>query len=148
VRPGFEGGQIPLVRRAPRLRGFKNPTRVEFLAVNLDTIADRFPAGSTVDASRASTSACSIEDVNQPFKVLCRGELPHALTVTGAAAVGGREGGDHRGRRFVRGAGSGRPHAAQPVHRRKAGTGGCTTSRWPPRRTRTSRPGGLTGHGH
>lgn len=80
VRPGFEGGQIPLVRRLPHLRGFKNPTRVEFLAINLDTLADRFEAGAVVDAE-ALAAARLIEDVNQPFKVLARGEVSHALTV-------------------------------------------------------------------
>jgi large subunit ribosomal protein L15 len=80
VRPGFEGGQIPLVRRAPTLRGFKNPTRVEFLAVNIDMLADRFPAGSTVDGSTLFNERL-LNSPNQPFKVLSRGELPHALTV-------------------------------------------------------------------
>ncbi|MFA7249152.1 MAG: 50S ribosomal protein L15 [Dehalococcoidia bacterium] len=80
VRTGFEGGQIPLVRRVPHLRGFKNFTRVEFQAVNLGTLAERFPAGSTVDA-QALASARLIDDVEAPFKVLGRGELGHALTV-------------------------------------------------------------------
>jgi len=81
VRPGFEGGQISVVRRLPHLRGFKNPTRVEFQAINLGTLADRFEAGSTVDA-QALAAARLIEDVNQPYKILARGELAHALKVT------------------------------------------------------------------
>lgn len=81
VRPGFEGGQISVVRRLPHLRGFKNPTRVEFQAINLGTLADRFEAGSTVDA-QALAAARLIENVNQPYKILARGELSHALTVT------------------------------------------------------------------
>lgn len=88
VRPGFEGGQIPLVRRLPHLRGFKNPTRVEFLAINLDTLADRFEAGAVVDAE-ALAAARLIEDVNQPFKVLARGEVSHALTVKAPRLSGG-----------------------------------------------------------
>ena len=80
VRAGFEGGQIPLVRRIPHLRGFRNPTRVEFQALNLGTLADRFPAGATVDAA-ALVAARLIDDLGQPFKVLNRGELAHALTV-------------------------------------------------------------------
>jgi len=80
TRPGFEGGQIPMVRRLPHLRGFKNPTRVEFQAINLDVLADRFPAGSTVDGA-ALAEARLIDDVNQPYKILARGELSHALTV-------------------------------------------------------------------
>jgi large subunit ribosomal protein L15 len=81
VRPGFEGGQIPLVRRVPHLRGFKNFTRVEFQAVNLDTLAERFPAGSTVDAA-ALAAVRLIDDVKAPFKVLSRGAIGHALTIT------------------------------------------------------------------
>lgn len=81
VRPGFEGGQISVVRRLPHLRGFKNPMRVEFQAVNLGTLAERFEAGSTVDA-QALAAVRLIEDVNQPYKILARGELAHALTVT------------------------------------------------------------------
>ena len=81
VRPGFEGGQIPLVRRVPHLRGFKNFTRVEFQAVNLDTLAERFPAGSTVDAA-ALASARLIDDVAAPYKVLSRGAIGHALKVS------------------------------------------------------------------
>jgi large subunit ribosomal protein L15 len=80
VRPGFEGGQISVVRRLPHLRGFKNPTRVEFQAVNLGTLSDRFEAGATVNAETLAAVRL-IEDVNQPFKILARGELAHALTV-------------------------------------------------------------------
>ena len=80
VRPGFEGGQIPLVRRVPHLRGFKNFTRVEYQAVNLGTLAERFPAGSTIDA-QALAALRLIDDVAAPFKVLSRGEIGHALTV-------------------------------------------------------------------
>jgi len=80
TRPGFEGGQIPMVRRLPHLRGFKNPTRVEFQAVNLGVLAERFEAGSTVDAESLA-AARLIDGVNQPYKVLARGELTHALTI-------------------------------------------------------------------
>ena len=80
VRPGFEGGQNPLVRRVPQLRGFRNANRVEFQAVNLGTLAERFPAGAMVDG--ASLAALRLIDhADQPFKVLNRGELHHALTV-------------------------------------------------------------------
>lgn len=80
VRAGFEGGQIPLVRRIPHLRGFRNFTRVEFQAVNLGTLAERFPAGTVVDAD-VLAAARLIDDPQQPFKVLARGEIAHALTV-------------------------------------------------------------------
>lgn len=81
VPAGFAGGQISVVRRLPRLRGFKNFTRVEYQAVNLDDIGDRFEAGSTVDAE-ALAALRLIDDPASPFKVLARGELSHALTVT------------------------------------------------------------------
>ena len=48
VRAGFEGGQMPLVMRLPKLRGFKNPERVEFRAVNVATINALFPQGGSV----------------------------------------------------------------------------------------------------
>src|SRR5215210_7984308 len=48
VKPGFEGGQTPLHRRTPKARGFRNPFRVEYAVVNLDTL-EGFDAGATVD---------------------------------------------------------------------------------------------------
>lgn len=80
VRPGFEGGQIPLIRRLARKPGFRNPSRVEFQAVNLRDLAARFAAGATVDAE-ALAAARLIDDPGEPFKVLADGELGHALTV-------------------------------------------------------------------
>ena len=80
VRPGFEGGQMPLIRRLTHRRGFRNPFRVEFQAVNLRDLAARFPSGATVDAE-ALAAVRLIDDANAPFKVLASGELTHALTV-------------------------------------------------------------------
>jgi large subunit ribosomal protein L15 len=48
VRAGFEGGQLPLVMRLPKLRGFKNPERVEYQPINVSTINALFPKGGTV----------------------------------------------------------------------------------------------------
>ncbi len=48
VRAGFEGGQTPLHMRLPKLRGFRNPNRVEFQPVNVGRIAELFPQGGTV----------------------------------------------------------------------------------------------------
>ena len=48
VRAGFEGGQLPLVMRLPKLRGFKNPERVEYQPVNVSTINSLFPKGGNV----------------------------------------------------------------------------------------------------
>ncbi len=80
VRVGFEGGQMPLIRRISHRRGFRNASRIEFQAVNLSDLA-RFPAGATVDGA-ALAAMRLIDDAATPFKVLARGELPHALTVT------------------------------------------------------------------
>ena len=80
VRPGFEGGQIPMVRRLPRLRGFKNFTRVEYQAVNISALEQRFDVGATVDGETLA-AARLIESPVTPFKVLGRGELTKALTV-------------------------------------------------------------------
>ena len=80
VRPGFEGGQIPLIRRLARKPGFRNFSRVEFQAVNLRDIAARFEAGAEVDGA-ALAAARLIDDPDEPFKVLADGELGHALSV-------------------------------------------------------------------
>ena len=48
VRAGFEGGQLPLVMRLPKLRGFKNPERVEYQPINVSTINELYPKGGTV----------------------------------------------------------------------------------------------------
>jgi large subunit ribosomal protein L15 len=79
IRPNFEGGQLPLTKRMPRLRGFKNARfRVEYEAVNLSTLA-RFEAGSTV--SPETLRAAGIIKTARPVKILAGGELEHALTV-------------------------------------------------------------------
>ncbi|GAA4606478.1 50S ribosomal protein L15 [Actinoallomurus liliacearum] len=48
VPAGFEGGQMPLIRRVPKLKGFKNPFRVEYQVVNVAKIAELFPEGGEV----------------------------------------------------------------------------------------------------
>ena len=80
VRPGFEGGQIPLIRRLARKPGFRNPFRVEFQAVNLRDLEARFEPGAVVDAE-ALAALRLIDDPGEPFKVLGQGELTRALTV-------------------------------------------------------------------
>ena len=80
IRPGFEGGQNPLVRRLPRLRGFLNFRRVDFQPVNLEDLTQHFEAGAAVDAA-ALVAARLLHDVDEPFKVLSRGELPYALEI-------------------------------------------------------------------
>jgi large subunit ribosomal protein L15 len=75
---GFEGGQMPLHRRVPK-RGFNNIFRVEFDVVNLDTLEERFEAGSevTIDLLRERGLVGRAGRV----KVLARGEISKALTV-------------------------------------------------------------------
>ncbi|MXW56709.1 MAG: 50S ribosomal protein L15 [Gemmatimonadales bacterium] len=80
VRPGFEGGQIPLIRRLGRKPGFRNPFRTEFQAVNLRDLQDRFAAGDVVDGESLAALRL-IDGPEEPFKVLGDGELTHALTV-------------------------------------------------------------------
>jgi large subunit ribosomal protein L15 len=75
---GFEGGQMPLHRRVPK-RGFHNPFRTEYDVVNLDTLADRFDAGTDVTPEllreRGLVGRAGL------IKVLGRGDIAKALTV-------------------------------------------------------------------
>ena len=74
---GFEGGQMPLQRRIPKLKGFKNPNRVEFAVVNVETLARYFEG----DVDPAALSAHGLVRKGRPVKVLARGELDKALIV-------------------------------------------------------------------
>ena len=83
VPVGFEGGQMPIHMRLPKLKGFKNPFKVEFQVVNLDRLSQLFPDGGSV----------SVEDLvakgavrrNQPVKVLGQGEIDVAVQVSAHA---------------------------------------------------------------
>jgi large subunit ribosomal protein L15 len=77
VRPGFEGGQMPLMRRVPKLKGFTNPFRVEYAVVNLDVLEGFDGNEITPDALRSKGLVAKQGLV----KVLGRGELSRALTV-------------------------------------------------------------------
>jgi len=76
---GFEGGQMPLHRRVPK-RGFHNPFRVEYEVVNLDTLAERFEAGTVVTPELLRERGM-VSRGKQRVKVLARGEIDKALTV-------------------------------------------------------------------
>jgi large subunit ribosomal protein L15 len=76
---GFEGGQMPLHRRVPK-RGFHNPFRVEYQVVNLDTLAERFDAGTVVTPELLAKHRL-VASAAKPLKVLGRGEIAKALTV-------------------------------------------------------------------
>ncbi|WP_026820457.1 50S ribosomal protein L15 [Arthrobacter castelli] len=83
VRPGFEGGQLPLHMRLPKLRGFKNPFRVEFQVVNLDKISELYPDGGEVSVE--SLVANGAVRKNQPVKVLGSGDIDVKVDVTADA---------------------------------------------------------------
>jgi large subunit ribosomal protein L15 len=78
--PFFEGGQLPFVRRMPQRRGFKNLFRVEYSIVNVERLSG-FRKGSRVDPA-ALVKAGIIKSAESPVKVLGRGELDKALTVS------------------------------------------------------------------
>ncbi|CAM3517892.1 50S ribosomal protein L15 [Nocardioides dubius] len=86
VSAAFEGGQMPLHMRLPKLKGFKNPFKVEFQVVNLDKISSLFPEGGAI----------AVEDLvakgavrsGQPVKVLGQGEISVAVQVSANAFSG------------------------------------------------------------
>ena len=86
VSPAFEGGQMPLHMRLPKLKGFKNRFRTEYQVVNLDKIADRFPQGGTVGVE--DLVAKGLVRDNNLVKVLGGGDLSVALQVTAHAFSG------------------------------------------------------------
>ena len=81
VRPGFEGGQMPLIRRVPK-RGFTNPFKAAAQAVNLKALASF--AGREVTAASLAEAGI-VREAGRPVKVLGDGEAPHGLVVRGLA---------------------------------------------------------------
>ncbi|MBI5303567.1 MAG: 50S ribosomal protein L15 [Chloroflexi bacterium] len=79
IKPYFEGGQLPLVRRLPHTRGFKNLSRVEYSPINLDMLNAKFDTGAEVTPD-ALVARGLVQDAAR-VKVLGRGELTKALTV-------------------------------------------------------------------
>ena len=86
VRPGFEGGQMPLHMRLPKLRGFKNPNRVEYQPINVGRIAELFPAGGAVTVE--DLIAAGAVRKNQLVKVLGGGDVDIKLEITADAWSG------------------------------------------------------------
>ncbi len=85
VPAGFEGGQMPLKQRVPKLKGFTNPFRVEYSAVNLDTLeelADRLAGPEGIKATPESLAAAGAVRANVFVKVLARGEITRKIDVT------------------------------------------------------------------
>ena len=80
VRPGFQGGQLTSVMRAPKLRGFTNPFRVEYQVVNVGRLGELYPKGGDVTVSDLVAKGAVRK--NQKVKVLADGDVNVALTVT------------------------------------------------------------------
>ena len=80
VKIGFEGGQMPLHMRTPKLRGFKNPFRVEYQVVNLDKLAELYPAGG--DVTIVDLVSKGAVRKNEKVKVLGNGDIGVKLNVT------------------------------------------------------------------
>jgi large subunit ribosomal protein L15 len=73
----FEGGQMPLQRRVPKLKGFTNPNRVEYAPINVELLAKHFDGEVTPEALYAH----GLAHKGRPVKVLARGEIDKALVV-------------------------------------------------------------------
>ncbi|MFM1957655.1 MAG: ribosomal protein [Actinomycetota bacterium] len=80
TRLGFEGGGVNLVMRTPKLRGFKNPFRVEYQVVNLDKLSELYPKGGAVTVSDLVAKGAVRK--GEPVKVLGNGEVSVKLVVT------------------------------------------------------------------
>jgi len=83
VPASFEGGQMPLHMRLPKLKGFKNPFKVEFQVVNLDRLNELFPEGGTVGVDELVAKGAVRR--GQPVKVLGSGDVSVALQVSANA---------------------------------------------------------------
>ena len=78
-KQGFEGGQMPLQRRVPKLKGFTNPNRQEFAVINLDRLGQAFEGGAEVTPETLRDRGMVRSRL--PVKVLGRGDIDRALTV-------------------------------------------------------------------
>lgn len=85
VPPGFEGGQVPIQRRQPKLPGFNRPQKVIHTPINLGVLEKHFADGDTV--SRDTLAEKGLVRKTRPVKVLGDGELTKSLTITGVAAI-------------------------------------------------------------
>src|SRR6478735_5315155 len=80
VKAGFEGGQMPLHMRTPKLRGFKNPFRVEYQVVNLEKLAELYPSGGEVTIGDLVAKGAVRK--NEKVKVLGTGDISVKLNVS------------------------------------------------------------------
>ena len=79
IRPGFEGGQLPIIKRLPRKRGFTNVFHLVYSVVNMDKL-NVFEAGSEVTPEKL-VSAGLVKSLRQPVKILAAGDITHPLMV-------------------------------------------------------------------
>lgn len=79
MRPGFEGGQLPLIKRLPRKRGFVNIFRTEYSIVKLGTL-NMFEAGSEITPEKLVATGV-IKSLKRPIKILADGDINHPLVV-------------------------------------------------------------------
>ena len=86
VPQNFEGGQMPLHMRVPKLRGFKNPFRTEYQVVNLSRLGELFPEGGSVGVE--DLVAAGAVRAGQPVKILGSGDISVAVSVTADAFSG------------------------------------------------------------
>ncbi|KRF35215.1 50S ribosomal protein L15 [Nocardioides sp. Soil805] len=86
VPVAFEGGQMPIHMRLPKLKGFKNPFKVEFQVVNLDKLNELFPQGGAVSVEDLVTKGAVRK--GQPVKVLGQGDISVAVQVSADAFSG------------------------------------------------------------
>lgn len=86
VPVAFEGGQMPIHMRLPKLKGFKNPFKVEFQVVNLDRIGELFPEGGTITVEDLIAKG-AVRD-GHPVKVLGQGDISVAVQVSADAFSG------------------------------------------------------------
>lgn len=84
VRPGFEGGQLPLYMRLPKLRGFKSPFKKEYQVVNVAALAELFPQGGEITVADLVAKG-AVRD-GYPVKVLGDGGVSAAYTIKGVKA--------------------------------------------------------------
>ncbi len=80
IRPGFEGGQLPLIKRLPHLRGFTNPFRIEYQPVGVGDLDRKFETGAEV-TPEALFMAGLIRKKSMPVKVLGQGEITKSFVV-------------------------------------------------------------------
>jgi large subunit ribosomal protein L15 len=79
VRAGFEGGQMPMARRFPK-RGFRNPFRGKFVAVNLTDLCRKFSKGAVIDEAALLNSGI-VKKKGDKIKILAKGEIDFPVTI-------------------------------------------------------------------